>query len=141
MLISPQEAIYFGNNTFWGEGAGSGPWIMADLENGLFSGSNPGENDNDPTMTFRFVTAIVKGRPNHWAIRGGDATSGGLSSIYPAFDPLQTFQLHKMSIRYQSEIWRDIMLTSRSLLQRSSTQRARIQPHEQGGCHYSGYWR
>ena len=35
------EAIYFGNNKVWGYGAGNGPWIMADLENGLFSGVNP----------------------------------------------------------------------------------------------------
>ena len=76
------EAIYFGNNSFWGSGSGSGPWIMADLENGLFSGSNPKLNPNDPTITFRFVTAIVKGKPNHWAIRGGDATSGGLSTFW-----------------------------------------------------------
>jgi non-reducing end alpha-L-arabinofuranosidase len=33
------EAIYFGNINVWGTGAGSGPWIMADLENGLFSGT------------------------------------------------------------------------------------------------------
>ena len=30
------EAIYFGNSHGWGHGAGSGPWIMADLENGLW---------------------------------------------------------------------------------------------------------
>ena len=68
---------------------------MADLENGLFSGSNPGVNPNDPTITFRFVTAIVKGRPNHWAIRGGDATSGGLLTFFngprpsvPGYNPM-----------------------------------------------------
>jgi hypothetical protein len=33
------EAIYFGNIKVWGYGAGAGPWIMADLENGLFSGT------------------------------------------------------------------------------------------------------
>jgi non-reducing end alpha-L-arabinofuranosidase len=60
----------------------SGPWIMADLENGLFSGSSPDGNANDPTITYRFVTAIVKGKPNHWAIRGGDATAGGLGNFY-----------------------------------------------------------
>ena len=35
------EAIYFGNIKVWGYGTGNGPWIMADLENGLFSGVNP----------------------------------------------------------------------------------------------------
>ncbi|KAK5172362.1 uncharacterized protein LTR77_004001 [Saxophila tyrrhenica] len=81
------EAIYFGNNSFWGAGAGNGPWIMADLENGLFSGMNPEENPNDPSITARFVTAVVKGKPNHWAIRGGDATSGGLGTYYNGARP------------------------------------------------------
>jgi hypothetical protein len=76
------EAIYFGNNSFWGSGSGDGPWIMADLENGLFSGSNPKENPNDPSITYRFVTAVVKGKSNHWSIRGGDSTSGSLSTFY-----------------------------------------------------------
>jgi non-reducing end alpha-L-arabinofuranosidase len=31
-------AIYFGDSTQWDSGAGSGPWIMADLENGMYSG-------------------------------------------------------------------------------------------------------
>ncbi len=30
------EAIYFGNNNYWGSGGGAGPWVMADLEDGLF---------------------------------------------------------------------------------------------------------
>ena len=33
------EAIYFGTETTWGTGSGNGPWIMADMENGLFSGA------------------------------------------------------------------------------------------------------
>ena len=32
------EAIYFGTEKAWGHGSGNGPWIMADMENGLFSG-------------------------------------------------------------------------------------------------------
>jgi hypothetical protein len=81
------EAIYFGSNNWWGSGAGSGPWIMADLENGLFSGVNPKNNANDPTISHRFLTAIVKGEPNHWAIRGGNAQSGGLSTFYNGVRP------------------------------------------------------
>ncbi len=55
------EAIYFGSCTSWGSGAGKGPWIMADLENGLFSGSSPKKNVNTPSISYRFVTAVVKG--------------------------------------------------------------------------------
>ncbi|MBB5866763.1 hypothetical protein F4553_000142 [Allocatelliglobosispora scoriae] len=75
------ETVYFGSDRQWGYGAGNGPWIMADLEWGLFSGVNPGYNNN-PTISHRFVTAIVKGEPNHWAIRGGNAQSGGLSTMF-----------------------------------------------------------
>ncbi|KAF5368903.1 hypothetical protein D9758_002957 [Tetrapyrgos nigripes] len=76
------EAIYFGNIRVWGTGAGNGPWIMADLENGLFAGSTAGNNPSVPTITDRFVTAIVKGQPNNFALKGGNAASGGLSTFY-----------------------------------------------------------
>src|SRR3954454_22753388 len=76
------EAIYFGNIKVWGYGAGNGPWVMADLENGLFSGVNQHYNANDPTVNYRYLTAIIKGGPNQWAIRGGNAQSGGLSTFY-----------------------------------------------------------
>ncbi|KDR81266.1 hypothetical protein GALMADRAFT_1125030 [Galerina marginata CBS 339.88] len=81
------EAIYFGDATGSGIGSGSGPWIMADLENGLFSGSNVGLNTGDQSITQRFVTAVVKGQPNHWAIRGADATSGSLSTFFDGARP------------------------------------------------------
>ncbi|MFI9010931.1 alpha-L-arabinofuranosidase B [Actinosynnema sp. NPDC053489] len=84
------EAIYFGNSKTWGYGTGNGPWIMADLENGLFSGVNRGYNANDPSIGHRFVTAVVKGEPNHWAIRGGNAQSGGLSTFYNGARPNAT---------------------------------------------------
>ncbi|WP_030264171.1 alpha-L-arabinofuranosidase B [Streptomyces sp. NRRL B-24484] len=76
------EAIYFGDSRIWGTGAGNGPWVMADLENGLFSGAAVGNNANDPSVSHRFLTALVKGGPNQWAIRAGNAQSGGLSTYY-----------------------------------------------------------
>jgi hypothetical protein len=81
------EAIYFGNIKVWGFGSGNGPWVMADLENGLYSGVNAGLNSGDPTVNDRYLTAIVKGEPNHWAIRGGNAESGGLSTFYSGARP------------------------------------------------------
>src|SRR5690348_5566978 len=60
---------------------------MADLENGLFSGVNAGYNANDPTVNYRFLTAIVKGQPNNWSIRAGNAQSGGLSTFYNGARP------------------------------------------------------
>jgi hypothetical protein len=82
------EAIYFGNNTqFGGSGTGNGPWVMADLENGLFSGQNPGNNPASPSITERFVTTAVKGEPNQWSIRGGNSASGPLSTFYSGNRP------------------------------------------------------
>jgi hypothetical protein len=83
------EAIYFGTNTAWGYGSGNGPWVMADLENNLFSGVNTGKNSGNPTITTsdRFLTAVVKGGPNEWAIRGGNAASGSLSTYYSGVRP------------------------------------------------------
>jgi hypothetical protein len=81
------EAIYFGNIKVWGFGSGNGPWVMADLENGLFSGVNRGLNANDLSVGSRFQTAIVKGGPNQWAIRAGDAQSGSLSTYYSGVRP------------------------------------------------------
>ncbi|KAF7553537.1 hypothetical protein G7Z17_g3544 [Cylindrodendrum hubeiense] len=81
------EAIYYGDSTSWGSGAGSGPWIMADLENGLFSGLSSGNNAGDPSITYRFVNAVIKGGPNLWAIRGSNAASGSLSTYYSGVRP------------------------------------------------------
>jgi len=81
------EAIYFGNIKVWGYGSGNGPWIMADLENGLFSGVNQHLNSGDPTINYRYTTAMVKGGPNQWAIRGGNAQSGGVSTFYSGVRP------------------------------------------------------
>src|SRR3954447_3672403 len=81
------EAIYFGNIKVWGYGSGNGPWIMADLENGLFSGVNQHLNSNDPTINYRYTTAMIKGGANQWAIRGGNAQSGSLSTFYSGVRP------------------------------------------------------
>ena len=77
------ECIYFGNCNVWGTGAGKGPWIMGDLENGLFSGQGSKNNAGDLSISDRFITAVVKGKSNNgWAIRGGNAVSGALSTFY-----------------------------------------------------------
>jgi hypothetical protein len=90
------EAIYFGNASYWDTGAGQGPWIMADLENGLFSGSNINSpNPGDQIINHRFTTAMIKGESNQWAIRGGDAQSGGLSTFFSGPRPTGYNPMHK----------------------------------------------
>ena len=89
------EAISFGNIRVWGFGSGNGPWVMADLENGLFAADHLGLSTNDPTTNFRFTTAVVKGQPGNFAIRGGNAQSGGLSTFWnggrpsPGYNPMK----------------------------------------------------
>ena len=90
------EAIYFGNIRVWGYGSGNGPWIMADLENGLYSGVNSGFNANDPTINNRYTTAMIEGGANLWSIMGGNAQSGSLSTFYsgprpnvPGYNPMR----------------------------------------------------
>jgi hypothetical protein len=81
------EAIYFGTEKSWGYGSGNGPWIMADMENGLFSGSAVHLNSGDPTISHRFDTAMIEGGANLWAILGGNAQSGSLFTGYSGVRP------------------------------------------------------
>jgi len=78
------ETVYFGTATAWGSGNGTGPWIMSDMEAGLFSGYNAKQNIADPTIdSWRFVTGVVNGGGgNQWEIRGGNAQKEGLTTFY-----------------------------------------------------------
>lgn len=88
------EAIYFGNGGY--KGSGNGPWVQADLENGLFSGGDRKVNDDNKSIQARFVTAILKGKAGQWALRGGDATSGLLSTMYSGARPSGDYNpMHK----------------------------------------------
>ena len=60
------ETVYFGTMATWSHGAGSGPWVMADIENGVYA-SDSGYNEQSLSMDHDFVTALVKGRPGGFA--------------------------------------------------------------------------
>jgi len=78
------EAIYFGASTIWGRGVGPGPWVMADLENGLWPG-NVSPNEANESPRFRYVTAMLKGDAagkNHWTIKTGNAQAGALTTVF-----------------------------------------------------------
>jgi hypothetical protein len=77
------DSLNFSTTTAWGTGAGSGPWVMADLEYGLFSQGSSSKNQNDPTQTAPFVTAMLKNNgTTEYALKGGDATAVSLSTYY-----------------------------------------------------------
>jgi len=75
------ECVYFGNCGVWGHGTGNGPWVMADLENGLWAG-NERLNPNYPPVQHAFIVGMVKGGTNGFAIKVSDATSGAFSTMY-----------------------------------------------------------
>jgi hypothetical protein len=84
------EAIYWGNCTIWGRGGGSGPWVMGDLENGLWAGNTSPYNNNPSITGYKFVSAFLKGDAagkNHWVIKHGNAQSGTLTKGFDGQRP------------------------------------------------------
>ena len=55
--------------------------VMCDMENGLFSGNEKLNPMNKP-LTSAFVTAMVKGGTDGFALKGGDAMVGPLNVMY-----------------------------------------------------------
>jgi non-reducing end alpha-L-arabinofuranosidase len=83
------EAVYFGNCTIWGKGSGSGPWVMGDLENGLWAGNTSPYNLN-MSLNYKYVTAMVKGDNaglNHWTVKAGNAQLGSLRTMFDGARP------------------------------------------------------
>jgi non-reducing end alpha-L-arabinofuranosidase len=78
------DSVYFGNNTIWGTGAGDGPWVMADMEDGMLANGTPGAmNPNSMSLPFPYVTAMEKNDgTTNFALKGGDATQPTLSTMW-----------------------------------------------------------
>jgi hypothetical protein len=93
------EALYFGGGVVWGTGFGGkpGPWIEADLENGLYAGWEKGQDRNISTnlpIKHDFVTGLLLGDTREknagkgrFALYGGDATAGMLQTLYDGIRP------------------------------------------------------
>jgi non-reducing end alpha-L-arabinofuranosidase len=76
------DAINFSTKCYFRPCSGSGPWVHADLENGLFAGAN-GSDKNNKGDVSAFVTAMVKSNgKTTYAIKGGNAQSGRLTTWY-----------------------------------------------------------
>jgi hypothetical protein len=100
------EAVYFGGGVSWGTGFpgghNNGPWVMADLENGLYAGWSTATTDQSiPTNTpirLPFITGVIVGdtreknaNRGRFAIYGGDATvAGPLTTLYDGVRPVKT---------------------------------------------------
>ena len=91
------EALYVGKGVIWGTGVDGGPWVMADLENGLYAGWENGQDRSISTNTpvlHDFITAVLVGDTadknegeGRFALYGGDATEGSLKTMYDGIRP------------------------------------------------------
>jgi len=87
------EAVYFGGGVVWGTGSpgghNNGPWVMADLENGVYAGwDSVNQTDlniaSNTPLKFNYITAMLVGDVScqnngkgRFALYGGDATTAG----------------------------------------------------------------
>jgi non-reducing end alpha-L-arabinofuranosidase len=75
------DAINYSTEAWFPE-SGSGPWVQADLENGLFAGGNGSWSANTGRGGV-FVTAMLKNNgTTTYAIKDGNAQSGSLATRY-----------------------------------------------------------
>ena len=75
------DAVNFGTNCYFSPCSGSGPWVAADMEDGLFQGGNGSNTGNKGNTGDDFVTALLKNDgTSTYALKGGNAQSGGLST-------------------------------------------------------------
>eukprot|EP00054_Salpingoeca_dolichothecata_P022915 m.151394 g.151394 ORF g.151394 m.151394 type:complete len:331 (-) comp24506_c0_seq1:41-1033(-) len=76
------EALYFGNGTGrGGTGVGSGPWVMMDMEKGLWAGDQKISVNSTPVVS-KFATVMGKGRPGGFTMKAGDAQGGPLKTMF-----------------------------------------------------------
>jgi hypothetical protein len=73
------DAVSIATTCYFAPCSGSGPWIEADMENGMFQGGN-GSNPNAGNNSA-FVTALLKNNgQTTYALKGGNSQSGGLTT-------------------------------------------------------------
>ncbi len=77
------DAINFGTECWFGGCSGSGPWVQADLEWGLYSGGSQSWNQNQRAFPTKFVTAMLKNNgTSRFALKGSDAQGGSLTTLW-----------------------------------------------------------
>jgi hypothetical protein len=77
------DAIYFGTSCWFGGCSGTGPWVQADLEYGLFPGGSKTWNSKQVAFKHRYVTAMLKNDgTTKFAMKGGDAQAGSLTVLW-----------------------------------------------------------
>ena len=101
------EAVYWGTDVGWGGyGQGNGPWIAADLENGMFKGNagywQYGNTHKTPWPTAQsvianYATAMLKGpSDNTFALKAGNAQNGKLITMWDSVRPTPNYSPKKL---------------------------------------------
>ena len=84
------DAVYFGLRCEHPPCTGDGPWIAADLENGLFQGN--GSNTNDQPVTYDLVSAMMKDDgQSTFTLKTGNAQTGALTTQYSGTLPTGSY--------------------------------------------------
>ncbi|MFG2265691.1 arabinofuranosidase catalytic domain-containing protein [Streptomyces sp. NPDC048720] len=74
------DAVSIATTCYFAPCTGSGPWVEADLENGMFQGDN-GSNTANRGNSSAYVTAMLKNNgQTRYALKGGDSQSGALTT-------------------------------------------------------------
>jgi non-reducing end alpha-L-arabinofuranosidase len=74
------DAVSIATTCYFAPCTGSGPWVEADMENGMFQGDN-GSNTANAGNNSTFVTAVLKNNgQTTYALKGGNSQAGGLST-------------------------------------------------------------
>lgn len=108
-VYGDMESIYFGTNDWWEKGTGKGPWVMSDLENGVYNMGGPGNlsaygsaaekngnkiNQNAISLAFPYATAYLKGNSakatngGPFTLKGGNAQTGKLTTMWDGAFPV-----------------------------------------------------
>ncbi|WP_369188640.1 arabinofuranosidase catalytic domain-containing protein [Streptomyces sp. R08] len=74
------DAVSIATTCYFAPCIGSGPWVEADMENGMFQGNN-GSNTANLGNNSAYVTAVLKNNgQTTYALKGGNSQSGALST-------------------------------------------------------------
>jgi non-reducing end alpha-L-arabinofuranosidase len=110
-------ALYFGDASDWTRGAGNGPWVMLDMENGVFAGGGPitilnagqsSVNANDPSLKYaspNIVMGLAKtdGKTT-FELKYGNASMGTLSTAWNGSLPTKTNPTSYIPLKQQGGI-------------------------------------
>jgi uncharacterized protein YaiE (UPF0345 family) len=91
------NAIYWGTACWFNNCTGTGPWVEADLENGMYhTGTGSNKDPNNPGVHHPFVSAWEKNNgTSNFTLKYGNAASGGLTTTFSGplpngYSPMKT---------------------------------------------------